>query len=294
MQQGYRPPQSGDNPPRSRRTQRYRQPGDPANPQPPKDGFPDHERSVYQPGQYSKQIDLQSLNSNSYTTESSKKPAKRKRVSWWSVVVVLALVIGLIGIGSTYAPNSQPAADSLTASPTNTPTVAQAVIIVTNAPVTNYTATPNPISQTYSSETVGQKNAVSTAKSYLAVSSFSHQGLIEQLEYERFSHSDAVYGTDHCGADWNEQALKSAKSYLSVTAFSYSGLKDQLEYEGFTTKQAQYGVDRCEANWNEQAAKSAKSYLDLMTFSRDGLIEQLEYEGYTHSQAVYGATANGY
>ncbi|WP_069987463.1 Ltp family lipoprotein [Massilioclostridium coli] len=142
--------------------------------------------------------------------------------------------------------------------------------------------------------TIGQRNALESAKSYLSFSEFSYTGLIEQLEYEKYSHEDAVYAADHCGADWNEQALKSAKSYLEYSAFSYTGLIEQLEYEGFTNDQATYGVDNSGANWNEQAAKSAKSYLEYSSFSREGLIEQLEYEGFTHEQAVYGVQQNGY
>lgn len=133
-----------------------------------------------------------------------------------------------------------------------------------------------------------QKNALRSAKEYLDAMSFSYQGLVEQLEYEKYSHDDAVYAVDNCGADWNEQAAKSAKSYLSSSAFSESGLIEQLEYENFTHDQAVYGVDNCGADWNEQAVKSAKSYLSLMSFSRDELIEQLEYEGFTHDQAVHG------
>ncbi|MEI3434120.1 MAG: Ltp family lipoprotein [Clostridia bacterium] len=59
---------------------------------------------------------------------------------------------------------------------------------------------------------------------------FSYQGLIDQLEFENFSHSDSVYAVDNCGANWNEQALKKAKSYLSYSAFSRQGLIEQLEF----------------------------------------------------------------
>jgi peptidoglycan hydrolase-like protein with peptidoglycan-binding domain len=142
--------------------------------------------------------------------------------------------------------------------------------------------------------TTGQMNALSSAKSYLEFMSFSYNGLVDQLEYEEFTHSEAVYGADHCGADWNEQALLSAKSYLNFSAFSYQGLVEQLEYDQFTSKQAAYAADRCGASWKEQAAQSAEAYLSISSFSRADLIEQLEYEGFTHSQAVYGAKANGY
>lgn len=89
-----------------------------------------------------------------------------------------------------------------------------------------------------------QTNALRSAKGYLAVMPFSYQGLVEQLEYEQYSHNDAVYAADNCGADWNEQAKKSAKSYLSTSAFSESGLIEQLEYENFTHDQAVHGVEQ--------------------------------------------------
>lgn len=90
----------------------------------------------------------------------------------------------------------------------------------------------------------GKRNALKKAKDYLNVLPFSYSGLIEQLEYEGYSNSEATYAADNCGADWYEQAVKSAKRYLEVMAFSRSGLIDQLEYEGFTYNQAVYGVDK--------------------------------------------------
>mgnify|MGYP005763679741 CR=1 FL=1 len=144
-----------------------------------------------------------------------------------------------------------------------------------------------------SSETTSQRNAVAKAKDYLEYSAFSYGGLISQLEFEKFSHEDAVYGADHSGADWNEQALKKAHSYLDYSSFSYQGLIEQLEFEEFTTEQATYAVDNCGANWNEQAVKKAESYLSFSSFSREELISQLEFEKFTHEQAVYGVEANG-
>ena len=72
---------------------------------------------------------------------------------------------------------------------------------------------------------------------------FSNSGLISQLEYEGFTSSQAKYGVDNCGANWNEQASKSAKNYLSIMSFSRDSLIQQLEYEGFTHSQAVYGVE---------------------------------------------------
>lgn len=90
--------------------------------------------------------------------------------------------------------------------------------------------------------TMGQRNALAKAASYLSWTSFSYKGLVEQLEFEGFSHEDSTFAADHCGADWNEQAAKKAESYLSWTSFSREGLIEQLEFEGFTREQAEYGA----------------------------------------------------
>ena len=142
--------------------------------------------------------------------------------------------------------------------------------------------------------TIGERNALKSAKNYLSFMAFSYTRLIGQLEFEGYTNAEATYAADHCGADWNEQALKAAKNYLDFQAFSYSGLIEQLEFEGFSGGQAAYAADHCGADWNEQAAKSAARYLEYMAFSRESLIAQLEFEGFTHEQAVYGAQANGY
>ena len=89
--------------------------------------------------------------------------------------------------------------------------------------------------------TFGEQNALSKAYQYLQYSAFSYTGLIEQLEFEGYSHSEAVYAADNCGADWNEQAVKKAKQYLEHSSFSRSGLIDQLEFDA----QAEYAVNQC-------------------------------------------------
>jgi SOS response regulatory protein OraA/RecX len=166
----------------------------------------------------------------------------------------------------------------------------------------------SPLGGISSGATASQKNAVSSAKSYLDYTAFSRQGLIDQLEYEGYSNADAVYGADHSGADWKEQAAKSAKNYLAYTAFSEQGLIEQLEYEGFTHEQAVYGASAAgfggsssSSNGSSSggsisqsnAVSAAKNYLEYAAFSRQGLIDQLEYEGYSNADAVYGADHSG-
>lgn len=88
----------------------------------------------------------------------------------------------------------------------------------------------------------GQQNALKSAQSYLKFSAFSYTGLIEQLEYEKYSAADAKWAADNCGADWFAEAVECAAGYLRVSSFSRQGLIDQLLYEGFTQEQAVYGV----------------------------------------------------
>lgn len=89
---------------------------------------------------------------------------------------------------------------------------------------------------------IGQSNAVGSARSYLSVMAFSRSGLIDQLVYEGYDYADAEFAVDHVSPDWNEQAAASARSYLDMMSFSRAGLIDQLLYEGFTIEQAEYGV----------------------------------------------------
>lgn len=141
---------------------------------------------------------------------------------------------------------------------------------------------------------LGQQNASQKAGQYLSIMAFSHDGLIEQLQYEGYSVEDATFAADNCGADWNAQALTKATKYLSIMAFSYDGLIEQLEYDKFTPEQAAFAADNCGADWNAQAAAKAAKYLSIMALSRSRLIEQLEYDGFTPEQAAYGVAAVGY
>lgn len=128
-------------------------------------------------------------------------------------------------------------------SPAPTPTPESTPIPTpTSAPAQTTQANNQNISPV-SSETVSQKNAVRQAKAYLGYSAFSHDGLVAQLEYEKFSHADAVYGADNSGANWNEQAAKSAKNYMEYSAFSRGSLIEQLKHEKFTQAQAEYGAN---------------------------------------------------
>jgi len=99
-----------------------------------------------------------------------------------------------------------------------------------------FTVTPTPEVST------SQRNALNKAKEYLSIQSFSHDGLVKQLEFEKFTTEDATYAADNCGADWNEQAAKKAAQYMDLMSFSKEKLISQLEFDGFTEDQANYGA----------------------------------------------------
>lgn len=111
----------------------------------------------------------------------------------------------------------------------------------TTAPPTE-PPTPKPTEPPKPKETLSQKNALSSAKSYISIMAFSYDGLIHQLEFEQYPHEDAVYGADNCGADWFAEAAESAKSYMDIMPMSREELIHQLEFEGYTPEQAEYGA----------------------------------------------------
>lgn len=90
--------------------------------------------------------------------------------------------------------------------------------------------------------TRAQRNAIGEAESYLNYTAFSRSGLIDQLEYEGYSTSDATFAVDSLDVDWKEQAVLSGLSYLEYSTFSLPGLISQLEYEGYSKAEATYGA----------------------------------------------------
>jgi len=175
------------------------------------------------------------------------------------VFVLFFYVIGAVALddakekASTTEPIS-PATSETTTEDTAKPAATSAPTQVkqidnpaTTAKTEEKNTTPEPVQSEQKpptpSETVSQKNAVKSAKSYLNFSAFSRDGLVAQLEYEKFSHADAVYGTDNSGANWNEQAAKSAKQYMEYSSFSRGSLIEQLKFGKFTQEQAEYGAN---------------------------------------------------
>ena len=213
---------------------------------------------------------------------SKKKPLFKK---WWFWVIIVVVLIGIFNMPDSDKDETKETGGSASSiSKIESNADSQSKIAETNKPVEKVEVP---------TATTGQKNALKKAKSYLEYTAFSYDGLIGQLEFEKFSKEEAVYGADNCRADWNAQAVAKAKNYLKNSAFSYEGLIGQLEFEKFTSEQAKHGADNCGADWKEQAVKKAASYLKISSFSRQKLIDQLIFEKFTQEQAEYGATQNG-
>jgi hypothetical protein len=191
------------------------------------------------------------------------KPSVVKINSRKNVLLIfgLSFVLFFILFGATLGPSSSMQKESLQARTTaqredvSTPQQnsgqTQGSSVTQHAPVQTQAQTQNPsvaqpiqavTTTSASSETISQKNAVVKAKDYLSYSAFSHDGLVNQLEFEQFSPADALYGADNCGANWDEEAAKKAKDYMSYSVFSRGSLINQLEYDKFTPEQAEYGA----------------------------------------------------
>ena len=135
------------------------------------------------------------------------------------------------------------------------------------------------------------EQALKAANFQLERSAYSYQGLLESLEREGFTTSEATYAVENCGADWMEQALRAANHCLKYSSYSYQRLLRRLENDGFTTSEATYAVENCGADWMEQAIKYAERELEYSSdHSYKYIVASLKYAGFTNEQAEYGAS----
>lgn len=200
------------------------------------------------------------------------QPKKKKRgfLKWGlGVVAVVALF-------NVFTNNNDDDADDVTAATADS---AESVDFIadTNTNADTDTATKagaeTPAASDDDNVSTEFKNALRSAERYLDFSSFSYQGLFDQLtsEYgEGYPEDAAQYALDNVTVDWNQEALESAENYLDFSHFSYAGLYDQLTSEHgeqFTADQAQYAVDNVDADWNAEAVEAAESYQKMMPMS---------------------------
>lgn len=150
----------------------------------------------------------------------------------------LALAFLLAGVGTAISNRGgrTPAATSNTTSTSSSGSATSLPAVPSAQPAPELNLTP------------AQRNAARSAQSYLAISGFSHQGLIGQLSSEygdRFSVGDSTAAVDSLNIDWNTQAARSAAVYLKISGFSCQRLIDQLSSQHgdkYTVEQATYGA----------------------------------------------------
>ena len=94
-----------------------------------------------------------------------------------------------------------------------------------------------------SAETAGEKNALAAANLYLSTVPYSYQGLIDQLEFDGYTSSEAKYGADNCKADWKELAKLDALNYLGTMPMSEKKLREQLQFDGFLDDEIDYAIE---------------------------------------------------
>ncbi|MFM1602307.1 Ltp family lipoprotein, partial [Helcococcus ovis] len=136
--------------------------------------------------------------------------------------------------------------------------------------------------------TVINSNALESAKKYLEYTSFSKQGLIDQLIFEKYTEFEAKNAVENLDVNWKTQAFKSAKKYLDYMSFSKKSLIGQLIFDKYTESEAKSAVENLNISWKEQAVKKAKEYLKYTSFSKQGLIDQLIFDGFSLTEAEYG------
>lgn len=81
-------------------------------------------------------------------------------------------------------------------------------------------------------------DALQDAKDYVAQYPISYSGVIHSLENDGYTHDEAVYAADNCGADWEAEAIEDAQELTKYQTYTREELMAQLTYEGFTNDQA--------------------------------------------------------
>lgn len=242
-------------------------------------------------------------------TPPQSKPFYKK---WWFIAI--AVLVGLVLIGSLTNPKGKNSTKDAESSTTSTTTESSADITVPNVvgmrgdearatlealgkvdisfkdesgkkmvlDVTNWTVT----SQTPEAGTTLGKDA--------KVTLFVHHDTDDAKPTDNPT-TEAPSTTDPKKDDVPRdyrKALKSAENYSKTLHMSKQGIYDQLtsEFEGFSPEAAQYAIDNIQADWNANALAKAKEYEKTLNMSDEAIREQLvsEYgEKFTQEEADY-------
>lgn len=93
-----------------------------------------------------------------------------------------------------------------------------------------------------SSATIGQQNALTKAIAYIDSSDFSETKLRSQLEYEGFTTDEIDYAMDIVPADYDLEASNRAVLYYTTQNLSKQRIMTQLEFEGYTDSEINYAI----------------------------------------------------
>ena len=231
---------------------------------------------------------------------------------WWFIVI--AVIVGLILIGSLMNPKTKDSSKTAEPSTASTTTESSTEITIPNVvgmrgdearatlealgrvdvsfkdeagkkivlDVTNWTVT----SQTPEAGTTLARDA--------KVTLFVHHDTDDAKPTDKSTTPDPST-TDSKKDDVprdHRKALKSAENYSKTLHMSKKGIYDQLtsEFDGFSPEAAQYAIDNIQADWNANALAKAKEYEKTLNMSDEAIRDQLvsEYgEQFTQEEADY-------
>ena len=112
---------------------------------------------------------------------------------------------------------------------------------ITSSTQTTTTTTTTILTTTTQSN---KEKALNTAKDCIKEDAYAYSELINLLELTGYSHDEATYAVDNCGADWNKEAIEKTESILSMGDFSKEYVMGILTDEGFTDEQSEYAVSQ--------------------------------------------------
>ena len=120
----------------------------------------------------------------------NKKEKTKKKGKKWIVVLVIALILGAGSCGGDTDSEEKPVENESVVEEVATieeSTEEQVEVVET------VEEEPMEVEEEVDNLTLGQKNALKSAKSYLDFAAFSYNGLIKQLEYEGYTNEEAVF-----------------------------------------------------------------------------------------------------
>src|SRR5215217_1670084 len=176
-----------------------------------------------------------------------RQPSSNKNWLWWFLSALGALVIAVIVILSlqnTPDPVNQVETPptQVEAAPNQTEVPVTKEEAATTTPETPASEVGKPVQgqtdyldQPVVVQTESQKEALKKAEAYTSDVGYSYDGLVAQLEQDKFSHEDAVYATVNMGVDWGSQAALKAQNYLNVAKFNKDEMIQKLVQDKFTT-----------------------------------------------------------